>query len=97
MDIPPDASRPLSWDLSPDVAAQLARAVDDLHEATGQPRHEIVSAVIATDLGSREEIEARLAERRLAAVIAGLPPDTRPAAPDLSAYDELLAHRPQQG
>lgn len=97
MDIPPDAPRQLGWDLGPEVAAQLASAVDDLHEATGRPRHEIVSAVIAVGLSYREEIEARLAERQLAAVIASLPSDSRPTAPDLLAYDRLLGRRPQHG
>ncbi len=96
MDIPPDVSRPLDWNLSPHGAAQLARGVEARHVATGGPRHEMGSVSIAAGLDSRGEIEARLAERQLAAVIAGLPPDIRPAVPDLSAYDRLLARRPRQ-
>jgi hypothetical protein len=92
MDLPRDTSDPPAWDLSPETAARLAEAVDGLHAATGQPRQEVLAAILAAGLDHREEIEARLAERRLSAAIAGLPPDTRPA-PDLSPYDQLLTHR----
>ena len=92
MDHPHDTTGLPAWDLIPQIAARLAETVDSLHTATGQPHHEILAAVIGAGLDHHEEIESRLAERHLAAVIAALPPDTRPA-PDLSAHDNLLTRR----
>ena len=43
-------------------------------------------------LDSQDAVETRLAELRLDAIIAALPPDTRPA-PDVSAYDQLLTRQ----
>ena len=74
------------------VAVEARRHISSLSGAgSGSDRHPV----------AREDANVRrvvsLTQRRLmdpAAVIAGLPPDTRPV-PSVSAYDELLAKRPQ--
>jgi len=81
-----------SWDLDPGTAVQLSQAVDSLHASTSRPRHEILAAIIRAGLDSQDAVETRLAELRLDAIIAALPPDTRPA-PDVSAYDQLLTRQ----
>ena len=81
-----------SRELSPDVAARLTRIVNDLCAAAGQPRHEVLDAIIAVALDHMDEIEIRLARQRLDVAIATLPADTRPV-PDLTAYDQLLSRQ----
>jgi transposase len=73
--------------ISVDVVAVEAR----LHAGGGSDRHPSEQAPV------HERRVVSLTQRRLAtdaaAVIAGLPLDTRPA-PDVAAYDELLTRRP---
>ncbi|KNH14825.1 transposase [Arthrobacter sp. ZBG10] len=80
--------------VSADVVAVEARrhATTSSVGGSGSDRHP----------GAREDVNVHrvvsLTQRRLmdpAAVIAGLPPDTRPV-PSISAYDELLAKRTQE-
>ena len=76
-----------------DVVAVEARRIADQ-----RPTERTSSSLAATELSPARMPAARLAsltERRLAdptAVIAGLPPDARPA-PTVTAYDELLTRR----
>lgn len=79
-----------SCEFSPDVAARLTRIVSDLCAAAGQPRDEVLEAIITVALDHRDEIEIRLARQRLDVAIATLPADTRPV-PDLTVYDQLLS------
>jgi hypothetical protein len=45
-----------------DVADALTSTVDDLHFTQRRPKHEVLSAVVATALAHKDEILARLNE-----------------------------------
>jgi hypothetical protein len=86
------ATTRVSWDLDPDLARELAEAVEDLGASSGRPHREVLEAIIRAGLDSPEAVQVSLGRRHLHALLAALPPDFRPV-PAVSAYDQLLSRR----
>lgn len=53
-----------SWYMSKAVAGALAEEVEELHFTTRRPKHEVLAALITVAMEHRDEVRARLTDRK---------------------------------